>query len=188
MSNKGDLTQVTIDAGISHTQREVMIVSTDSSAHEFVRNYAQDNGYSIKEVPFGAEESPTQKKECILDAEQTGVTSSDFFKVFNGRTIGKVKVRILDEETNKAIVAYADVITQDTKTKEYEITGFMQPTRDIIEDCMHSMFREIQTRTKTDTDGGFADLHIDNDWWEGTKDTLQKYIRTARNLGHYDDC
>jgi len=44
-----ELTKVTIDWGTCHMEKEVMYVTTDSQAHEMVVNYANDNGYSLKE-------------------------------------------------------------------------------------------------------------------------------------------
>lgn len=129
MSNKGDLTQVTIEAGVNHTQEEVMIVSTDSSAHVFVQDYAEAKGYAIKEVPYGSESVSTREEcpeQCILDAEQTGITSSDLCEVFSEIDEKQVMVRIFDEDTGKATVAMADVITHYTKDGIYEITGFLR--------------------------------------------------------------
>ena len=135
MSNKGDLTQITIEAGINHTQTEVMIVSTDSSAHQFVKDYAETNGYAIKEVPYGSESVPTRNEHCLLDAEQTGVSPKDLCGAFlplKDYSDGTVYVRVLDENTGVETVAKADVIMQH-KDGYCVITGFIQPKRWDIE-------------------------------------------------------
>ena len=118
---------------------------------------------------------------CLHDAEQTGITSSDFFQIFNGQTVRKVKVRILDEGTDREYVADADVITEyNIGNGHYEITGFFNSVKNIVETAMENLFKEIQDKAKTDPDGSFADHWVDMEWWDQKSIELQRYVAESR--------
>jgi hypothetical protein len=47
-----DLIELTIYFDDSETESELMIVSLDSMAHEFVKDYVKVNGYKLTEKPL----------------------------------------------------------------------------------------------------------------------------------------
>lgn len=124
--------------------------------------------------------------KCLHDAEQTGITSSDFFQIFNGQTVRHVKVRILDEATDEEYVADADVVmehkhgTHHGGIPHYEITGFINSVKDKVEKAMENLFKEIQDKAKTDPGGDFADHWVDSEWWDQTSCELQRYVAESR--------
>lgn len=122
--------------------------------------------------------------ECLHDAEQTGITSSDLFRIFNGQTVAKVKVRILDEGMDQEYVADADVVMKHGDGSllhaHYEITGFINSVKVIVEKAMENLFMEIQDKAKTDPGGDFADHWIDKEWWDQKSIELQRYVAESR--------
>jgi hypothetical protein len=89
----------------------------------------------------------------------------------------------MDEGTNQEYVANADVIMEHgdgTHHAHYEITGFINSVKNIVEHAMENLFREIQDKAKTDPDGSYADHWVDKEWWDQKSIELQRYVAESR--------